>query len=726
MSRIRITCIAIVALVSSAASAQENPTTYYRYPVSVGFSYLPLRPLSADATAQSNEFAGTVRLPIGGGLVHLLARGGVQQYDSQDPDRPARWDHRLTFGGIGAGLGARMSKEIEVGLDGYLAGGQSVYPNLAGDLDFGDQATGSVDLLGGVNGKLTLNPSFNLSIDIQPGLQYRYNLGGQLAGYPELSRFDGFSFGIGVAAHYRFGRDPDSPEASVRALRLSQTEMPPVFAAMQSVYVQQPLTEVTLENTERGRVEDLQVFFFQNGYMDSPTPSAELAELNPGEQVQVPLHASYNRAVFETNGITPLTGEIIVQYSYNGRPEEQRFSVTYDLHDRNALTWSDDRKVAAFVTPSDSALRNYASYVRTSLNEQTNEFVSEPLQFAMQTYNALAAQGLVYQPDPASPFTQVQDNPQIVDSISLPRETLRRITGDCDDITVLFNTLLETSGYETALVTIPGHIYSAVNTGVAASDIDLVHPSRDMSLVIDGEVWVLIEITLIGQTNFLEAWATGMRQWREYDEQADVRGFYRTREAQQVFRPVGLVETDLGLQYAEPTTIQESFIADFQRLSTILLQPYAERTRERNDARTWNRYGIRAAMLDNTQTAREAFRTAARLDQDDLDPLVNLGSVEFLNESYGRALEAFEQAATRMEQARRVRRSTELTVYINLAKTHYRLESFEEAESFYALAQEIDSDAVAGFAYIGSGSSQGGRASDAASGPPILFADSDD
>jgi len=43
----------------------------------------------------------------------------------------------------------------------------------------------------------------------------------------------------------------------------------------------------------------------------------------------VDLFAAFNQQVFLTEGITPLTGEVIVQYDARGRIAEQKHTVTY-------------------------------------------------------------------------------------------------------------------------------------------------------------------------------------------------------------------------------------------------------------------------------------------------------------------------------------------------------------------------------------------------------------
>jgi hypothetical protein len=38
--------------------------------------------------------------------------------------------------------------------------------------------------------------------------------------------------------------------------------------------------------------------------------------------------------------------------------------------------------------------------------------------------------------------------------------------GDCDDLSILYCSLLEVLGLDTAFITVPGHIYAAFDTGI--------------------------------------------------------------------------------------------------------------------------------------------------------------------------------------------------------------------------------------------------------------------
>jgi len=161
----------------------------------------------------------------------------------------------------------RMSKQFEIGAD-LLAGiGQTYYRGLdeTGHLR-GDQFFTALP-----GAKLALNVSYNMSLEFHPHLKYTrsFNVLNE-GGVAYLRRFDGFSFGMSFSGNYRIGDDPDAPQVEVRSIRFQDTRVRPLFAAMQSFYVKNPVGSVTVTNTEKFPATNVEVSFFQNGCMDGP------------------------------------------------------------------------------------------------------------------------------------------------------------------------------------------------------------------------------------------------------------------------------------------------------------------------------------------------------------------------------------------------------------------------------------------------------------------------
>ncbi len=665
---------------------------YYAYPLSFGAGYASYSPLTADSRISSERMiTGDFRVPIPG-LPELqpALRLGYTTIDVNDEIFPARWDHNQFSVMTGASWTNRFSKDFELGLALLSGYNQAVFSNI-GEEVFGVSYWDSI-----LEGIIALTPSYNLAIDVRPSLRYR-------TGSSELTDFNGFSAGISFSAHYRLGNDPDSANAIFRSIRFSAAEIESVFAAMQSYYPENPFGSVNLTNVERTEIRDVVISFHQPGYMDAPSIVAEIPVLGRDETREIGLTGSFNDEIFAVEGIVPLTGQIIAEYSVRGRPARQEYSVSYDLYDKRSIVWDDDRRAGAFITPNDGAIRNYASFLRQSIERNMYPGYYREFQYAMQLYNGLPVIGCVYQSDPVAPFTEMQNNRFAVDSVSLPRETLKRGTGDCDDLTVLYNSLLESLGIPTAFITTPGHIYSAFNTGVAAKDFRFFGSDRSQFIIVDGELWIPVEITMIGNGDFLEAWARGANEWNRYEGDSEKRGFYVTADAQRLFRPVGLRETDLGLYYGDPAVLRQSFISGINDHRSRVLSGIESRIGNSN--RLLNVYGIALARFGDYAGARRIFERSMRNDPDFINPVVNLANVAYLTENYPLALESYTRVEQLLENRGELQTPAGQTILINISQTLRELEQFEDSRAYFARAEEIDPAGVAEFAHLGSGGS---------------------
>ncbi len=684
-------CVLLAPTLAFPQTQEQDFNSYYRFPLSLGVEYQSLSPFGAYGS-QFNIFdlSVAVRMPLPPiPLLQPVAKAGMMLFDSQDPADPLRWDHTHWYGALGMDVAHRFAKNFEVGGEALAGFSAAVFPDLLPD----EGAVGTLNLLFELGGRIALNPSFSFSIDVHPYLRYLVSLS-------PLRDFDGLIFGIGFAGSFRFGQDPDAPTAVIRAIRFDKVVIPALFAAMQSYYVKHPAGSVTITNTESQRITDLTVSFMQAGYMDSPTVAASIPEIKAGESRTIDLFASFNEEVFRTEGVTPLTGEVIASYKLNGKAADQSQSVTYDLHDKSAITWEDDQKVAAFITPADSALRNYSSFIRQACKEETLSGGNGQLQLAVQIFQALGEIGCLYQADPALPFTRVQGDPMVVDSVSLPRDTLKRITGDCDDLTVLFCSLLESAGTETGFITVPGHIYAAFNTTVAGRDYARLHPERGMTINLDGELWIPVEITLIGKTGFMEAWRKGSEEWTAYDGNAEKRRLYRTRVCQDLYRPVGLKETDLGLQYGRKENIIAGFRKDLDRFVETVTGEARAAAAKSGKKQDFNRLGILYAELGRYGPAEESFSRALTIDAGFEPARLNLGNILYLKKDYAAALARYQDFYRALERRNEGSSTTGLKVLLNMSKACYEMAKYPEAQQYFARAQAIDADQVKQFAYL--------------------------
>lgn len=739
-SSIRTRVSAMIVVVYLAAfgavdvSAQQTAVDFnekYNFPFSFGVEYSSYSPVSFLDTDYGYDFdvidfALALRLPFRKVPVlqpeALIGVETVMSSDRLDTERSEQFNHTRAYGFLGAAYAHRMSKQFELGGDLLVGFGQTFYPNLSES----EEMLGDQTLMAQAGAKLALNISYNLSLEVHPNLRYMYAVDAQNGFTPSpLRRFNGFSFGLSFSGNYRLGTDPDAPQVQIRSIRFQDATVRPLFAAMQSYYVKHPVGKVTITNTEKFPITGVEVSFMQNGYMDGPTKAASIEELAPEESREIDLYAIFNQQVFTTEGVTPLTGEIMVQYDARGRLGEQTHTVTYDLYDKEALTWDDTKKAAAFVTPADSALRNYSSYVRQTCKDAVKPGLSEALQTAMQVYHGLAEMGVLYQRDPTTPFESAQEDTMVVDAVSLPRDTLKRTTGDCDDLSVLFTSLLETTGIETAFVTVPGHIYAAFNTQIPSRNYILVHPERRMTIDLEGELWVPVEITMIGQEDFLTAWRTGVDEFTAYDGRPEARDITIIRKAQETYRPVGLTEKDLGLQYGEELAVFRSFSEELDQLVDLILENFQVAAADKSTKGSYNQLGIAAAQFGEYTKAEQAFNTALSLDRNYLPSKINLANVFFMKEEYQNALRLLHSVETEYVERDRTDSESYHKVVLNLSRSYYELENYDLAAEYSDKLKDLNPQLAEQFSYLSTGES-GSRAADIHSRVDILFAEGDE
>jgi tetratricopeptide (TPR) repeat protein len=705
---IMVLSAAICAAEAGAQATGAGLDEFYRYPLSIGARYQTLTPFG-DYRSDFDVYrlSALLRWPLPRHpRVQPLLEGGMDQYSASTS--ASQWSHKDLFGLLGLGWSSRFSKTFELGLDVALGASLSVYDALVPDA--GTVSNPNFLALG--EGRFALIPSFNFAIELTPSLSWNESLG-------PIANFDGLSLGIGLAAHIRLGEDPDAPKAALRSLRFGQAGSTSVYPAMQSWYAKNPIATVSITNTEKFPLESIEVSFFQKGYMDSPTLCAAIPELLPGESRDIGLLASFNAEVFKNEGVTPLSGEIIATYTGRGRQSEQRSTLSYDLQDKSAITWDDDRKAAAFITPADSALRNYASYIRQINKDQTQRGYPEAVQFACQLFYALGELGIIYQADPTQPFASVQGKSLSVDSVSLPRQTLSRITGDCDDLSVLYASLLESAGISTALVTVPGHIYVAFGTKTEGRAWAELAPDRDLTINAENELWIPVEITMIGQASFSEAWRKGSEEWQAWETAPAKRGFWPTRKAQELYRPVGLRETDLGLQYGRKDAPVQAARRDISKLVDALADAATASAKATGTKEDWNRLGIRLARYGRDEKAVEAFSRSSGMDSAYLSPKMNIANVYFLAKAFDKALAEY----LRLDKTIQGNESIATSLRLNIAKCYSALGKYKEAGTYLALAARLDPSLAGKFAYLAQADGDPGQRAAAAESPDldILF-----
>jgi tetratricopeptide (TPR) repeat protein len=600
---------------------------------------------------------------------------------------------------LGAGVGVRLPILPWLYAKGYVQGGY-YYGMINGSSS--SNGGGSPFAAGGVE----------LAADITSLLSFE--VGGA---YQEL-----FGFYRGVGAYlnstFHLGNGNRSPivktstmpplqRQKAEAIDFKELTFESVFPVFYSYYDTHPVGALLISNKKKSPITDVKVSLFIKQYMDSPKTCASIAELKAGDTRSVDLFALFTDRVLDITEATKVAVDITVDYKLEGNSEQDVRTETLRMYDRNAMTWVDDRRAAAFITTKDPQVLTFAKNVVGMLRDKEGRFLSDKLLLGIGIHEALTAYGITYVVDPTSPFSNASKNKEETDFLQFPRQTLEYKAGDCDDLTILNCALFESVGIGTAFITVPGHIYMAFRLEMNAEEAKRSFLRPDDLIFRDDGVWVPLEITEI-KGGFLKAWEIGAREWRESDARKQA-AFYPTQEAWKDYEPAGL--PGAGVAVAVPT-LTAVMTAVNREINRFIESEVGGRVAKLQDdmkkagqtAKGLNQIGIlygRYGVFDMAET----FFLGALKKEEYLPSLINLGNLYYLTDSPDKAYTYFGRAVSSAPKNTKA-----LQGYILAG---YELQKYDAINSAYGTLKSLAPELASQISFVESRSDATARAGNA-------------
>jgi tetratricopeptide (TPR) repeat protein len=543
--------------------------------------------------------------------------------------------------------------------------------------------------------KFALDPSFRLTVSAQ----YKNYVG----------LYQGISVGAGVDVS--LGNLGGS-------VAIPQLELRPAFPVFYKHYDSNPVGSLRITSNLRVPATDITTRVYIKEYMDAPKTVAVDGSLAPGQTRDVDLFALFNDKVLDVTEGTKVAAEITVSFKVDGQTYANTRVETLTLWGRNAMTWDDDRKAAAYVTAKDPCVLNFSRGVISYIRSKENRAINDNLQAAVAIHEALDLYGINYAPSPQTPYEEASKHKDVIDFLQFPRETIQYKAGDCSDLSILYAALLEAVGIDTAFITIPGHIFIAVDTGLTPDQAvrELIPTSRFISR--NGRAWIPIEVTSV-HGGFIKAWDLGAKEWNESSRTGEA-AFYPIQEAWKVYQPVGLPGAEVTVAVPQSAEILAAYRGEVERYLGAALSPLGaslqEQIRSSGSPAKMNSLGVLYAKYGQEDKAEQLFKDALA-QAPFLPALMNLGNLCFKRESWNDALRYYKQAQE-LEPA-----STQ--ALLALARVNQELQKYDDAREEYDALKATDPELAAQFSYLGEEVESGTRAAEAAATRSTVLWDTD-
>lgn len=469
-----------------------------------------------------------------------------------------------------------------------------------------------------------------------------------------------------------------------------------IFPSLYRYYAENPLGHFELQNTGASTLNDLSVQFFVKGVTETPTAAAVPATVGVGQKLSADIHALFSPSILGPAEGTTDSAEVEVRYTSQGKSYKGTIARPVSVLNRNAIRWTDDRRVASFMFVNDPALLRYSGQVAGMVDDTTTNVLTRGLLTAVRMFEAVQASGVRYVVDPTSPYATVSRDETAVDYVRFPVETLDQKGGDCDDLSVLYNSLLESVGVNTAYITTPGHIFTAFDLGMSQQEAAKVFAKTDALIFRGGTTWMPVETTLPDE-GFTKAWQSAGVEWREA-EAAGTAGFFTTASAWTVYPPAGFSAPQPAVVPPKEKVVT-LFNSELEAYRKITLAPREADLLARIDqspsAGAENQLGILYAQFGLFSRALDRFKRA--LSQEDYLPaMINAANVLSIRRQYDEA-QAYLVRAEKIDP-------NNAHVLISLAFSYFQSGSEREARRVFERASRADPGLAARYPLFGGNS----------------------
>jgi len=583
----------------------------------------------------------------------------------------------LTDGSIGAGLLWRMNDRLSLRTD-LMTGIYSVSRN---------EST-----ISGLSGGTRIEGTYHVSPVLSTSVYGSYR---HFAYTPEPF-MKSLSIGIGISINLK---EALSRERNINAEKESQD---PVFPVLYSWYDDNPFSIFKITNNEKNTITDVRTSFYLEQYMGQPKLCAAYESLKPGEAFDVPVSAFFSESMLELSEAVNTQAQIIVEYRRLGAKQKAVIPVSMNVFHRNAMSWEDDRRAAAFVSSKDPAALWFSKYVSSIVSDRFRKGINRNIQYSMGVFEALDIYGINYVIDPSSSYADLADNSTAIDFLQYPYQTLMYRGGDCDDLSILYCSLLEAIGIDTAFVTIPGHIFMAFSTGMTEQEAKESFYAPELLIYHDGIAWVPLEITLIKE-DFNKAWRIGAKEWNDADSRGTAN-IYPMKESWKIYKPVSIPGAASRFNLPDENKTALAFDNSLNTYAEREIRPqirtYEELLVKSDTPENRNRLGVLYGKYGMLTNAKTEFTSAAK--NKDINAWINLGNILFLEQKYSEALTYYTYVLS-------IDKNNSLAL-LGAARCYYELDEYAKSDALYAALKTRDSQLATQYAYLGSFYETSGRA----------------
>lgn len=507
-----------------------------------------------------------------------------------------------------------------------------------GNYEFGKSGADESEVSGSVDKKNYVMNNFyyrgfaDVSFRVNPN--FTIGLEGGYTDYifdSKKSVFSGFQAGITSKITIETKKYQNKIELDL----LQDENIYPLFA---SSYKEYPFGYVYLTNRNNAEIKDIRVSFKADKYTSSAFLCNEFKRIQKNKTVEVPLLADFSTELsqFSENGQFP--AQVIVEYSLLGKKYTEIKEVVISSYNRNSFNWSDSDGIVALISPNDISAIELSKTVVGIVRDNTHLGINQNLEYSMALFESLNTMGIIYERDIQSPYDEYHTL-EGIDYIQFPFQTITYKAGDCDDLAVLFSSMLSSVGINSVIVFTEDDVICGIDLNISGSAASKQFSSLERLINVNDVLYLPVSMKNV-EKGYFDAWNIAL----EEIDKSETASVTVVSDAWEKYTPIGLTEKamfslpdekDLSKRVAEAFSKYRK--NEIIPLGNNLLKAYKENPTDSNS----NAVGMVYLRMGNYAKALKWFEKAAV--KNNVAAMANIGQLYVVQNDFANAKKYFER-----------------------------------------------------------------------------------
>lgn len=417
---------------------------------------------------------------------------------------------------------------------------------------------------------------------------------------------------------------------------LQEENIYPIFA---SSYKEYPFAYAYLTNRNNAEIKNIKVYFKADKYTSSAYLCSEVDRLQKNKTVEIPLMADFSTELsqFSENGQFP--AQVIIEYSLLGKKYTEAKEVVISTYNKNTFNWSDPDGIVSLISPNDESALELSKTIVGIIRDNTHLGINQNLEYSMALFESLNTMGIIYEQDTQTPYNEYHYLTD-VDYIQFPFQTITYKAGDCDDLAVLFSSMLSSVGINSSILFTEDDVICGIDLNTTGSSALKQFSSLDRLINIDDILYLPVSMKNL-EKGYFEAWNIALE---EINNSEDLLVTV-VSDAWENYTPIGLVEKamfNLPDEKDLNKRISNSY-SKYQKneivpLGNQMLKLYKEDPSDANS----NAVGMAYLRMGNYDQAIKWFSRAAA--NNNVAAMSNMGQIYLIQNNYASAEKYFKKA----------------------------------------------------------------------------------